>query len=326
MKKNLLSSILIFVLSGCALLDMAQSAASGEVLARVNGVALTRADLNKRIALVQVSAWLASGGTLPNLDEDTFVNKWIDSELMAQAAAKANVTATRDEADADIARQLQDAKLNETDLLRQLSLLNLTRDEFAQYDQRALAVQKFIDANVLAGVSEVEKPARLLTWLIHERATAKIEKPTPSTPKSIGVYAGSIAPDFSVQSLQGGEQSLKSLKGKVVLVNFWATWCVPCREEMPAIQAVYDAHKDEGFVVMGIDERESPEEVTSYMHELDLHIPLYLDGDGKVARQYRVFGLPTSVFIGRDGVIREVVIGAMNLNSLDANVKKMLFQ
>jgi len=326
MKKQILLSGLIVLLGGCALLDLAQPATSDEVLARVNGAALTRTDLGKRMALSQIAAWLTNGGTLPDMDEDTFVNKWIDSELMAQAAAKAKVTATRDEADAEIARLLREANLDETDLLRQLTLVNLTRDELAQYEQRAVAIQKFVDANVLAGASEIEKPSKLLTWLVHERATAKIERPTPNAPKTIGAYAGSIAPNFSVQSLSGGEQSLESLKGKVVLVNFWATWCVPCREEMPAIQSAYDAHKDEGFVVMGIDERESADEVTRYMHELDLHFPLYLDADGKVGRQYRVFGLPTSVLVGRDGVIREVVIGGMNLNSLDANVKKMLFQ
>ena len=326
MKKELwIALFLAWVLGGCALLDLGQPAASEDVLARVNGVSLTRSELNQRMALAEIASWLANGGALPEMDEDQFVDKWIDSELMGQAAAKANVSATREEAEADIARQLSDAKLDETDLLRQLNLVNLTRDEFVSYDQRAVAIQKFVNTQVLAGASEIEKSSTLLTWLVHQRAAAKIEKPTPTTPKSIGVYAGAIAPDFSVTASDGSAQSLAALKGKVVLVNFWATWCVPCRQEMPAIQAAYDAHKDEGFTVVGIDEREGSDDVTSYARELNLHFPLFLDGDGKVGRQYRVFGLPTSVFVGRDGVIREVVIGGLDLNSLDANLKTMLY-
>ena len=326
MKKRLCLCLLLgYLLSACALLEAAPLTSSDEVMARVNGVALTRSDLNTRMALASIAAWLTNGGTLPSMDDDQFVNRWIDSELMAQAAAKANVSATHDEAEAEVARLLREANLNESDLLRQLSLVNLTRDDFVGYEQRAVAIQKFVDANIVAGVSEIEKPSKLLTWLVHERATAKIDRPTPAGPKSVGVYAGAIAPDFSVKGLDGVEQSLQALRGKVVLVNFWATWCVPCRDEMPAVQAAYDAHKDEGFFVLGVNERESNDDISSYARELSLHVPLFADLDGKVGRQYRVFGLPTSVFIGRDGVIREVMIGQMSEGSLDANLKKMLY-
>lgn len=326
MKKQLIICVLLaWALGGCALLDAAQPAASDDVLARVNGVSLTRSELNTRMALAEVASWLANGGALPEMDEDQYVDKWIDSELMAQAAASANVSATREETEADIAHQLAAARLDETDLLRQLSIANLTRDEFVTYDQRAVAVQKFINAQVIGDASEIEKPSKLLTWLVRQRASAQIEKPTPATPKSIGVYAGAIAPDFTVNGMDGAEQSLAALRGKVVLVNFWATWCVPCRQEMPAIQAAYDAHKDEGFAVVGIDERESSDDVRAYAGELGLRFPLFLDADGKVGHQYRVFGLPTSVFVGRDGVIRQVTIGEMDLASLDANLKKMLY-
>src|SRR5205823_12978088 len=122
MKKRLCLCLLLgYLLSACALLEAAALTSSDEVMARVNGVALTRSDLNTRMALASIADWLTNGGTLPSMDDDPFVNKWIDSELMAQAAAKANVSATRDEAEAEVVRLLREAKLDERDRLHQLS-------------------------------------------------------------------------------------------------------------------------------------------------------------------------------------------------------------
>ena len=315
------------LLSGCALLDAAQIAPpppSAEVLATVNGVRLTRADLNKRIALVQIAAWLATGSAPSDLDESLYVDKWIDSELMAQAAAKAGVIATDRDAQQEITRQLSAAQLDETDLLRQLNLLGLARDDVVQYEQRALAVQKFVDTTLLAGASEVEKATRLATWLSRERGSAQIVKPTAVTTKLIGVYAGALAPNFTLNTLDGEEKKLEAMRGNVVLVNFWATWCLPCRNEMPAIQQAYEAHKAEGLVVWGVNVGESAEQVRDYARELHLSFPLLLDGDSKVSRQYRVFGLPTTVFVGRDGVIREVSIGEMSQSSLEGFLRRVL--
>ncbi|MEP7200208.1 MAG: redoxin domain-containing protein [Chloroflexota bacterium] len=314
------------LLSGCALLDAAQTAPppTTEVLATVNGVRLTRADLNKRIALVQIAAWLATGSAPSDLDESLYVDKWIDSELMAQAAAKAGVIATDRDAQQEIARQLSAAQLDETDLLRQLNLLGLARDDVVQYEQRALAVQKFVDTTLLAGASEVEKATRLATWLSRERGSAQIVKPTAATTKLIGVYAGALAPNFTLNTLDGEEKKLEAMRGNVVLVNFWATWCLPCRNEMPAIQQAYEAHKAEGLVVWGVNVGESAEQVRDYAGELHLSFPLLLDGDSKVSRQYRVFGLPTTVFVGRDGVIREVSIGEMSQSSLEGFLRRVL--
>jgi hypothetical protein len=208
MKAKWLTFLLIaWLLSGCALLEMAQSASpaapgvnvppAAEIIANVNGVRLTRADLNKRIAMAQLVSWLTTGGTPPDLDESQYVDKWVDSELMAQAAASAKYTAAAGDADAEITRLLQEGKLNETDLLRQLSLQNLVREDLVQYEQRVLAVQHFVDGEILAGASESEKPGRLATWLVRQRGTAKVERPTPvGSAKVVGVYAVAIAPNF----------------------------------------------------------------------------------------------------------------------------------
>lgn len=319
--------LLAGVLSGCALLDMAQPQAaspSAEVMATVNGVRFTRADLSKRIALVQVSTWIVSGAAPADLDEGLYVDKWIDSELMAQAAAKAGFSATDADANQEIARLLAAAKLDETDLLRQLNLLELSRDDVVQYEKRALAVQHFVEQQVLAGASEVEKPGRLATWLVHERGAAQIVKPTSAQTRPVGVYAGAVAPDFTLNDTSGGPRTLNSQRGSVVLVNFWATWCGPCRNEMPAIQQAYDEHKNDGLVVWGVNVAETGDQATAYARELGLNFTLLLDSDSKVMHQYHVFGLPTSLFVGRDGVISEVAVGEMSKESLGALLAKAL--
>jgi peroxiredoxin len=140
----------------------------------------------------------------------------------------------------------------------------------------------------------------------------------------VGVYAGAIAPNFQLKDQDGADKSLEAVRGKVVLVNFWATWCGPCRNEMPALQRAYEAHKDEGFVLWGVNVAETADLVKSYARELNLTFPLLLDGDSKVSRQYRVFGLPTSVFVGRDGVIKDVTIGELNQSTLDGYLKRIL--
>lgn len=322
-----LGILLSGLLSGCALLEIAQSQQSppsAEVLATVNGVRFTRADLNKRIALVQLSTWLSTGRAPSDLDESLYVDKWIDSELMAQAAANAGIVVPETDAQQEVTRLLGEAKLDETDLQRQLNLEGLSRDDLVQYERRALAVQRFADQQLLAGASEVEKPGRLATWLVHARGTAKIEKPTAVQATLVGVYAGAVAPNFKLTDTSGTERSLDTLRGSVVLVNFWATWCGPCRNEMPAIQQAYEDHKLEGLVVWGVNVAESRDQANSYAHELNLNFPLLLDGDSKVSHQYRVFGLPTSVFVGRDGVIREVTVGEMSPESLGSILARAL--
>jgi len=315
------------LLSGCALLEVAQSQPSSpasELMATVNGVRLTRADLNKRIALVQLSTWLVNGTAPADLDESLYVDKWIDSELMAQAAASASFVASESDGRQEVSRLLAEAKLDESDLLRQLNLLGLARDDFDQYERRAISVQRFVEQQILAGASEVEKPGRLATWLVHERSTAKIDKPTAAQTKLVGVYAGAVAPNIKLSDTSGSERSLDTLRGSLVLVNFWATWCGPCRNEMPAIQQAYEAHKSEGLVVWGVNVAETRDQVDAYARELSLNFPLLLDADSKVSHQYRVFGLPTTVFVGRDGVIREVIVGEMSKESLGAILARAL--
>jgi peroxiredoxin len=123
--------------------------------------------------------------------------------------------------------------------------------------------------------------------------------------------AGFLAPDFSLAGLDGETAALGGLRGQVVLVNLWATWCPPCRAEMPAMQRVYDDYKGQGFTVLAVNStvQDDAAAIAPFAAEYGLTFPILLDERGLVTRLYQVSSLPTSFFIGRDGLVREVVIG-----------------
>ena len=122
---------------------------------------------------------------------------------------------------------------------------------------------------------------------------------------------GTTAEDFRLPDLTGKPQSLSQYRGKVVLVNFWATWCKPCTTEMPAMQATYDRLRDKGFVVLAINELEDDAKVREHIQQYSHTFPVLMDRDNKVANQFGVFGLPVSVFIDEKGVVREYIKGGL---------------
>ena len=122
---------------------------------------------------------------------------------------------------------------------------------------------------------------------------------------------GMQAEDFRLTDLEGKSQSLSQYRGKIVLVNFWATWCKPCTTEMPAMQTVYDKLRDKGFVVLAINELEDDAKVRQHIKQYGHTFPVLMDRDNKVANQFGVFGLPVSVFIDQEGRVQVFIKGGL---------------
>jgi peroxiredoxin len=122
---------------------------------------------------------------------------------------------------------------------------------------------------------------------------------------------GFLAPDFELQTTTGKTVRLSDLRGQAVLVNLWATWCPPCRAEMPAIEKVYNEYKDDGLIVLAVNMtyQDTPSSIAPFVGEYGLTFPILLDETGSVGTAYQLRSLPSSFFIGRDGIISEVVIG-----------------
>ncbi|HEX7974202.1 MAG TPA: TlpA disulfide reductase family protein [Anaerolineales bacterium] len=138
---------------------------------------------------------------------------------------------------------------------------------------------------------------------------------------------GFSAPDFTLDALGGGQVSLSALRGKIVMINLWASWCPPCREEMPAIERVYQVYKDKGLVVLGVNTTNQDREAdaVSFVQELGLTFPILFDRSGSVSARYSLRALPTTFFVDRKGVIQEVVIGGpMSETSIRTRVESLL--
>ena len=127
---------------------------------------------------------------------------------------------------------------------------------------------------------------------------------------SQGTEVGNLAPDFQLDSLDGQTVSLSNLRQKPVLINFWATWCSPCRSEMPYIQEIYEEWSDKGLVVLGINMGESSSKIDEFMQSYNLSFTVLLDTKQDVAQKYNIQYIPTTFFIDKDGIIQDKMIGA----------------
>lgn len=130
--------------------------------------------------------------------------------------------------------------------------------------------------------------------------------------KLLPEYERIAAPDFVIEKLEGGTTSLADHKGKLVLLHFWATWCMPCRVEMPSMESLWQQYKDEGLVILAasIDEG-SKGRVEKYKQIFELSFPIMLDPESKVNDLYKVSNMPTSILIDAEGQIVSYVSGAV---------------
>jgi peroxiredoxin len=138
---------------------------------------------------------------------------------------------------------------------------------------------------------------------------------------------GDTAPAFTLKTLDGTPASLTDYAGHPVLINFWASWCKPCRGEMPLIIAAYQAHQQAGLAVLAIDltdQEGSTKDIRKFQTEFQMPFPVLLDEKGKARKLYALRGVPTSVFVGADGVVRGVNPGPISEAALQQQLSKIL--
>jgi len=133
------------------------------------------------------------------------------------------------------------------------------------------------------------------------------------------------APELTLTDLQGEPRSLADYRGKVVLVNLWATWCDPCKQEMPALQAFHNKHESEGFTVIAVNDGDPTPDVLQFVQDFDLTFPVWLDPT-YIATEvaFKTLGLPSSFVIDRHGVVRLYWIGAINTKNLERGVTPII--
>jgi len=135
---------------------------------------------------------------------------------------------------------------------------------------------------------------------------------------------GKPAPNFAFRYPDGKTIALADFKGHPVIVNFWATWCPPCRREMPGLVKAYETYKDDGLMIIEVDVGEPPETVAPFVEEHKMTMPVALDMRQEITRLYRTDSFPTSFFIDKDGVIQVRWVGYLPEDQLELNLKKIM--
>ena len=145
----------------------------------------------------------------------------------------------------------------------------------------------------------------------------RAELPVPElTHRLTQLGAPVAAPGFSLEDMDGKKHVFEDYRGKVIMVNFWATWCPPCRREIPSMETLYQAFKNEPFTILAINQWESPDHVFAFMGQLEVYpnFPILFDRDSSVSQAFGVKGLPTTVLIDKQGRIVYQAVGGRDFN------------
>lgn len=174
----------------------------------------------------------------------------------------------------------------------------------------------------------------LIIWGVYDVAH-KINTKTPDNvqPETIdngsvkeGIKIGNQAPDFELTTLDGRRVKLSDYRGKKVVLNFWATWCPPCRAEIPDLEKFYTDFKDKDIVILGVnltDSEKSQTSVSTFAGSNKMTYPILLDKEGTVSQVYQVSGIPTSYFIDTKGIIRNKIVRSINYKTVKNTVSSM---
>lgn len=144
---------------------------------------------------------------------------------------------------------------------------------------------------------------------------------------SVGpAQVGKPISDFTLTDINGATHKISDYRGRPVLINAWATWCPPCRGEMPDLHALYLKYKDKGFELLAINSGESQSAAASFIHEMGFTFPTLLDTNKAVLDGLGINGLPTSILVGRDGTVKYIHVGGLTPDMIAAQIEPLLVQ
>lgn len=149
----------------------------------------------------------------------------------------------------------------------------------------------------------------------------------PTAPPPAGAIPAPVnfpAPKVELTDLDGNPAALSDYRGQVILYNAWATWCPPCKEEMPTLQAYYEAHKTQGFVIVAIEDGQPVDEVAAFVHDYGLTFLVWPDLEYRATTAFRTNSLPSSFVIDRQGTVRLAWVGAITREALETYVTPLL--
>ena len=205
------------------------------------------------------------------------------------------------------------------------TLQNLSQTFAGQFAEASIALEESVIGSLTGGEQSSEGAVEATAVPIANSGLGSITGAAESLDAPIsGTSVGNIAPDFETVTDSGETIKLSDFRGQVVLVNFWGTWCGPCRLEMPAFQAAYQAEQDAGFTILAVNNRDTTEAVIAYRDELGLSFPLVMDAGESIRKSYGIFSFPSTYVINRDGVIVAQHFGALTAEQIQELIARAL--
>ncbi len=253
------------------------------------------------------------------LDEATVLESFVEDMLIVREADTAGFQITNEIIDSEETHLLRIAGESRETLDDVLQEVGLTKAGWRTELHRAVLAATYIEEVVLADTAPGQRPQQRSQWLTDLKKAHAVQLMPDFEPVE-GLGIGDLAPDFELQTLDGSTLKLSDLRGEIVILNFWATWCHPCQKEMPLFVETYAQHGDEGITVYAVNVGEQADVVRDFAEDFGMEFPIGLDTGETVMQGYRLFGLPTTFFINREGVINYVVAGALR----EADYKRLV--
>jgi len=320
-KRNIaIAAAVVAVLTGLGLwmyLSNPSTNVPPDAVARVNGDYIYERDIDRELDLTRVAndQTGTSNSTLPSRAQ--VLSDLIDRKMRVQDAKKAGVQVSATELDSAIKDILDRTGLTQAQLDDSLAKHNLTIDDMRSVAGDTLLINKYIANYVIRGAtSDEDAQNKKNDWLTSLAQTSKVDrlKSTGSGPEP---RVGAEAPDFTLTDLSGKEVNLKSLRGQPVMINFWATWCPPCRSEIPTIAQTYSkTHKPGSYEILGVATQSDAPTVQAFAKEFGMNFPVLPDNDNRVSDLYHILPIPTSFLIDKDGIIRDMQVGPVDAAKL----------
>ncbi|MFQ5592743.1 MAG: redoxin domain-containing protein [Anaerolineae bacterium] len=322
---SLAGLVVVLVIVGTGFLLQRRFFGGGGVVAVVNGQSITQQELADELTLFVTMSTLTQGRPPANPPNDfDILNQVIADRLKYREAASAGFSVSLEQVEAQIGAIEAQAGFTDAELQTALAQASLDRSVLQEWIRRQIAISAYVSNVVAANVPPEAQEAAARNWSNTLQTQANVEIRLGTTGARRAAKIGEPAPDFTLPTPDGETVTLSDLRGRPVLINFWATWCPPCKIEMPDIENLYQKYKDQGFTVIAVDQQESAEAVRQYFQEMGLSFQPVIDSSGEIFNLYRVVALPTSYFIDAEGIVRFQHRGLMTRDQMEGYATQVL--